>query len=73
MLKGQHFPPVSTEFPEGSVERAAFISSFLKILVGMEVSGSRVLLKAVVAFSAGDINHVCRESIQSALKIFIER
>nr|CAD7440345.1 unnamed protein product [Timema bartmani] len=72
-LKHQHFPHRSSELVKDSLEYIGFMLAFHKLLTGLEVTGSRVLLHAVVASSASDPHHICEDSIQRALKSFICR
>nr|CAD7432490.1 unnamed protein product [Timema monikensis] len=72
-LKHQHFPHRSSELVKDSLEYIGFMLAFHKLLTGLEVTGSRVLLHAVVASSASDPHHICEDSIQRTLKSFICR
>ncbi|XP_069690626.1 DNA-dependent protein kinase catalytic subunit-like isoform X3 [Periplaneta americana] len=72
-LREQHFPQLSSELRPGSCEYSSFVSAFRKILRGLEASGSRVILHSIVAMVASEPKHVCEDTIQQSLLIFMKR
>ncbi|XP_066992546.2 DNA-dependent protein kinase catalytic subunit [Anabrus simplex] len=72
-LREQHFPQFSSELSPSSLQRDSFVLAFCKLLRGLEVSGSPVLLRSVIASSVQDKQHLCNENIQKTLPSFIFR
>lgn len=69
-LQGQHFPLVSSEFPEGSVERSEYYGLFKSLLDALVASKSPIILRFIIQATASEAKHVLEYDISEALKRF---
>ncbi|XP_048248370.1 DNA-dependent protein kinase catalytic subunit-like [Haliotis rufescens] len=68
-----HFPLKSAEFVKGSPKYNDYIASIDKLLAGLELSGSPVLLELIISIFCRESRHAHEEEIQATLIRFIKR
>lgn len=70
-LQGHHFPLLSSEFPEGSVERSEYAGLFQSILDTLVASKSPTILRFVIQATASEPKHILEHKIFEALVKFV--
>lgn len=71
-LYDNHFPLQSTEFREGSIERASFQNVFQSLLDALCASRSSVILTFLINCTAADTKHIMEWKIQEAIGKYMQ-
>ncbi|XP_069123844.1 DNA-dependent protein kinase catalytic subunit-like [Argopecten irradians] len=72
-LVADNFPLKSTEFPKGSSHYRDYLTALDKILSGLELSGSLVLLELLISIACREQKHTYEDTIQQSLNRFTRR
>ncbi|XP_078072249.1 DNA-dependent protein kinase catalytic subunit isoform X3 [Mustelus asterias] len=68
-----HFPMKSNEFPKGTLRYNNYIDCVKKLLDGLELSRSPLLLKILTEVLCRDSKHVMEEAFQTCFQNIVER
>lgn len=71
-LQSNHFPLYSTEYREGSLERAAYENVFQSILNALTASQSPILLRFLINCTSADAKHILEYKITEHVKLFVK-
>lgn len=71
-FQANHFPLYSTEFREGSLERAAYENVFGSILGALNASLSPLLLRFLINCTSADPKHILEYKIAEYVKSFVQ-
>lgn len=70
-LGNHHFPLLSAELPDGSIERLTFMNVFQALLDALVASKSAVVLRFLINFTAADAKHIMEYKIQQAIEKYV--
>lgn len=70
-LQGHHFPLLSSEFPNGSIERSEFAGLFQSILDALVASKSPIALRFIMQTTSSEPKHILEFEIAEALKKYV--
>lgn len=72
-FRDKYFSGGSSKLKPRSIDYTNLVTAFQKILISMELSSSYLLFKVIVEWCIKDPDHVCIESVEKSLSIFLKR